>query len=690
MKNKIINIIVLIVSVFLLTGCKINQKDPHEVLTDSLNKVVLPEHISSDINLLSSIDGYAITWKSNDESIISNSGKISRKSYDQEVVISASISEGETVVSKDFKIIVDKIDPEEFLNNVLNQIIIPTTVSESIDLPDLIDGIVINWTSNDTSVISNKGKVKRFEEDVKVTLKANVSYAGVNLFRTFEVTVLKDPNYDVINNALAEISIPTDTISNINLPTSIGDVLISWQSSRSLYLTNTGVITRTVEDISVLLTGTFSYNGLKVDKYFDIVILGYSDLEKIGIILDRTEFNETLNSDLVLNTALGYGSVATWTSSNTNVLSNDGKYTYDENVETVKLTLNVKLGEEQMEKEFIFNIAPKEEAKKDHLLITRANEFDSSKFENVVLKDGKLVLADGASQGTYESGIINTLGFESLVASWAAVSSTTSTVELQVKVRVDGAWSDYISYKPFGLGLQNACYDQSNSLIKLSTDEVMVLNNKKGDGVMFKVTLRSTNNTSPELSLVALALEIPGYTYPVDVNSYPRSIVHEVPRLYQGAVPTIGNSICSATSSTMLLKYKGENFSKYDAEYEHRYIAGIVRDYGNKIYGNWVYNTVAMSGYGYDSYVARLYSVNELIEYLATVGPCALSVKGQMNSDKKSYYTNGHLIVAIGYEFKDNGDLVIVCNDPNVPSVECRYTLTVINNTWRNIAYIIE
>ena len=61
-----------------------------------------------------------------------------------------------------------------------------------------------------------------------------------------------------------------------------------------------------------------------------------------------------------------------------------------------------------------------------------------------------------------------------------------------------------------------------------------------------------------------------------------------------------------------------------------------------------------------------------------------------MTSDKKNYYTNGHLIVAIGYEIGENGNITIVCNDPNVPSVECRYSLTVINNTWRNIAYIIE
>ena len=689
MKNKIIYILLSLLCVVSLGSCK-NNKNTNELLKESLNKIVLNDKYSTDIILLETIDGYAITWTTSDENIISSSGKITQKSFDQVATITATISSGDIVESKEFTITVEKIDAEAHLTHVLNQIVLPTKVTESIDLPDIIDGIAISWNSSNTDVITNKGRVKQLDSDVLVTLKASVSYAGVNKNRSFEVTVLKNHDYDIINEAASLINIPLDTISNINLPTNIGDVVISWQSSRSLYLTNTGVVTRTIDDVNVLLTATFTYNNLKVQKYYDVTILGYSDIEKLQLILDRIEFNETLNSDLVLNTSLGYGSVATWTSSDVNVLTNDGKFTYNENVDTVTLTVCVKLGDEQMEKEFIFKTAIKEEVKKEHLIITKAESFDSSKFDNVVLKDGKLILAPGANVGTYESGAIETLGFESLVASWAAVSSTTSTVELQVKVRVNGIWSDYISYKPFGLGLQNGCTDQSNSLIKLSTDEVMVLNNKKGDGVMFKVTLRTTSNTTPELSLVALALEIPGYTYPVNVNSYPRSLVHEVPRLYQGAVPVIGNSICSATSSTMLLKYKGENFSEFDSEYEHRYIAGIVRDYGNNIYGNWVYNTVAMSGYGYDAYVARLYSVNELIEYLATVGPCALSVKGQMNSDKKNYYTNGHLIVAIGYEFKDNGDLVIVCNDPNVPSVECHYSLTVINNTWRNIAYIIE
>lgn len=169
----------------------------------------------------------------------------------------------------------------------------------------------------------------------------------------------------------------------------------------------------------------------------------------------------------------------------------------------------------------------------------------------------------------------------------------------------------------------------------------------------------------------------------------PKEVVYDVPKLYQGAVPVIGNSICSATSTTMLLKYHGFHFSSFDAEYEHRYIASIVRDYGNNIYGNWVYNTVTMGGYGLNSYVARMYSVDELIYHLAYVGPVALSVKGTMISNEKTYTTAGHLIVAIGYKYV-NDVLYIVCNDPNVENVYCEYSLSVINNTWRNITYVVE
>ena len=96
-----------------------------------------------------------------------------------------------------------------------------------------------------------------------------------------------------------------------------------------------------------------------------------------------------------------------------------------------------------------------------------------------------------------------------------------------------------------------------------------------------------------------------------------------------------------------------------------------------------------MGAFGFNAYVARFYSVAELCHHIATVGPVACSMKGQMTSDKKDYYTAGHLITIIGYEYKD-GVLTLISNDPNVSEVECRYSESVFTATWRNISYIIE
>ena len=691
MKNKIITLLMLIVSLFMITGCKAKKEEKLKIeLQGALDALELSDSVSNSIYLPNEVNGYQITWNSNNENIISIDGVVNPALEDVEVTLIATISKDSVSLSKEFKVTVIGNDPTKVIEDAFTNIIIPNTTDVNIDLPAQINNLNITWSTSDKNVISNRGIVKQGAEDVEVILKATINYEGITKSKEFVVTVLANPVYKEIDNLLSELVIPLETYENINLPTTFNGLSITWKTSRSTYLTAEGVVNRSAEDQLILLTAVINYNNIKIEKYYDVTVKGWTDAEKLTKVLESLTFNETLSYDLILSTKLGYDSVAIWQSSNQDVLTNEGVYTYDENVKTVTLTVIVKLGSEEMQKEFDFSLKPKEENLKEHLVIERAEELNTSKFNNVELVENKLVLKAGASIGTYESGAIETKEFTSLVASWAAISSTTATVELQVKVRVGSVWSDYISYKEWGLGLQNACYDQSNSLIKLSTDEVMVQNGKRGNAIMYKVTLRTTQNTTPELSLVCFALEIPGHTHQVDISSYPRSVIHDVPKLYQQVVPTIGNSICSATSSTMLLKYKGESFTEFDAEYEHRYMASIVRDYGNKIYGNWVYNTVAMSGYGYDAYVARFYSINELVEHLATVGPCALSVKGQMTSDQKNYYTNGHLIVAIGYEILDNGQIVIVCNDPNVSVVTCRYSLTVMNNTWRNIAYVIE
>ena len=173
--------------------------------------------------------------------------------------------------------------------------------------------------------------------------------------------------------------------------------------------------------------------------------------------------------------------------------------------------------------------------------------------------------------------------------------------------------------------------------------------------------------------MIALAIEMSNYTYNVDISSLPKEVKYDVPKLYQHEVPSIGGIICSATSSTMLLKYKGHDFSD-KAQYEHEYIAGIVLDHGNNIYGNWVYNTIGMSSFGETAYVKRFYSYEEMLHCLATTGPIAASIKGTTITSVRTYTTAGHLIVVTGYKIEGN-NITIYVNDPNIVGVAVEMTL---------------
>lgn len=574
---------------------------------------------------------------------------------------------------------------------------IPNTpiIDKEFYLPTQIGEVSISWTSLNEGVIkieSDTAIVFDPEVEIEVGLIGNFSIENYSENVSFKVTVT--PRTPVIQAEISKkienFSIVESTIEDIELPLEYDGMTVSWESSAIRIIKNDGTVNRDVKDRNVKLTATFTYEGVSLSKDYYVKVLKYTNLELIEEIIETIELPTETNQDLniYLLKYYDYDIIGTWSSSNEDIVSSNGDVTLPEEDTVVELTVVLSLGDDKMEKTFSVNVLSKYSGKM-HQIIHRAADLDPNRFDDVRIKDDKLVLAGGASTGFYLSGVIETMEFNELVVSWAAVSSKYKTVEVMVKVRVEGEWSDFVTYYPWGFGLENKCHNQKNDLIELSTDEVKVLYNKYADAIIYKIILRGSSTQSPELSLISFALNNPNYIYNVDLTGIPSETIYDVPKLYQGAVPQIGNSICSPTTSTMLLKYKGEDFSEFD-EYEHRYIALKFKDYGNNIFGNWVYNTVGISSFGYNAYVARMYSIEELVKHLTTGGPVGLSVKGQMTSNEKDYYTAGHLIVCVGYRYDENGNLFLVCNDPNVPNVLCEYTEYVMKNTWRNVAYIVE
>lgn len=590
-----------------------------------------------------------------------------------------------------------KKEEMKLLNDVYDQITISTCIYEDIPLLTKYDNVDATWQSTNQNIITNDGIVTFPNVDTKVKLLLTLKYRSSKLEKSFDVTVLNKDSIEVISAQMYKdvdsFELIKETAENIELVSKYKNLDITWTSKNANVISSNGIIHRNNIDQMATLTAKFMINGLSTTKNFQIKVLRYTDEEIINNAISQIDIPSLIYFDITdyMFVDIPDDFNITWETSNDEVINKNGiVYRQDEKVD-VKLSITISNNKEvTVKKDFNVTVYGKnDELIKPHQIIESVQNFDQAKFYNVKLDNDKLVLVDGTLEGFYESNEITTINFKALVASWAAISSTNQTAELMVKVKVGDVWSDYVSYGTWGFGLENKCYDQNNGIIKLSDDEIIVINGR-GVALKYKIILRRTSDKvdSPKLSLVSFALECDNYEFKVDVSKLVKEKIYDVPRLCQNDVPTIGNSICSPTTSTMLLKYKGEDFSSYD-EYEHRYIAYKFKEYNSNIFGNWVYNTVGMSSFGYDAYVARMYSIDELVYHLATVGPCGLSVKGQMTSSEKSYYTNGHLIVAIGYKYINN-ILYIICNDPNVPNVYCEYSVNVINNTWRNIAYVIK
>lgn len=326
----------------------------------------------------------------------------------------------------------------------------------------------------------------------------------------------------------------------------------------------------------------------------------------------------------------------------------------------------------------------------NHNLIDRIDELKGYELSNLEVKDGKLVVIDKSKEGYVLSPVFTTREFSKLTGSWCSTTENKSLVEFTISVFVGEEQSKFFSYGKWALYGENLYYDQDDEKVYMSVDEVICKKGYVGTGFQYKVILEK----DAELSLVCVALKLDNYEYKVNADFLPCICEYDVPRLNQNMVPVIGHEMCSATTTAMLLKFKGMSFKEYDEEFEHRYVASLVADRGHNAptFGNWVYNTIVMGAFGYNAYVARMYSWEELKLHLAKVGPVGASIKG----DTGVYKTGGHLLVVVGYKEVD-GKVYVICNDPNINErfgegvfVRYEFPLETFMNFWRGVAYIIE
>lgn len=717
MKKFIFSLFILL-SVLSLIGCGGSKPEPEnpeqpedpkdpsnnlsdfEILENFAESFTFEEIITDNISLQSEYiyEGKTINvvWESEDEEIITSEGVITKTYDEQFVCLFATFYLNDSETFYQYDLTIEALDKEKAANEILDLLEMPDTISNSIILTKSLKiedkTYRISWKSSNDDVISSNGEVTHQNEDTLVTLTAKINFEGDVFERNFDIT-LKALDKSMINTMLDAISFDSSISSNIVLPTAITNsewtFNVTWSSSNPDILNEKGEVGVALEDENIVLTAAITEGNVYIERTYNICVLKTSNEDLFNILIKKYNIPNKITNDLALPTELDYGLTGTWVSSNTEVLSNDGKISSNPIPTQTSITFSTIIGGTTMSKTFDTIVCAEK-----HLFQT--NNFEGT-LENVVYTNNKtLELAPDALSGTFTSKETDYDAFTEVVASWCAITSKDATCEVLVSLKVDGVYSEYVTYGKWGLGLKNASYDQTKSTIKLVTDEVKVLNSKQATGFKYQIKLQrsSLDIKTPSVSYITLAFLLSNYTFDIDEALLSDFVLYDVPKLYQHDVPVIGNSICSITSSTMLLKYKGHDFSEFNS-LEHEYLATLFKDYGNNIFGNWTHNTVGMSSYGEKAYVKRFASTNEFLYSLQTVGPMAASIKGtviyhNLASDQAGSYTSaGHLLVVTGFERTADQTYVFI-NDPNVRGVSIKMTLQNFLNVWRNVSYIVE
>ncbi|CAA6814551.1 MAG: Unknown protein, partial [uncultured Sulfurovum sp.] len=249
------------------------------------------------------------------------------------------------------------------------------------------NGSSISWSSSDVSVISNSGIVNRpsFEiGNVSVTLIATLTKGSYSATKTFVLTVKKLD--EVIDTNLEDLSkdkeallfevikgnntVENNILNNLNLLTqgSHGSSII-WSSSDVNVLSNSGIVNRPdfeTGDVEITLTALLSkgiHNEVKtflltVKKLDEVIntdeenVAEAKELLTFETIKNQNSSSTDIQSNLTLISEGSLSTNLTWSSSNTEVISNEGVVTRSGSDTTVTLTATITKGSVTTSKTF--------------------------------------------------------------------------------------------------------------------------------------------------------------------------------------------------------------------------------------------------------------------------------------------------------------------------------------------------
>ncbi len=290
----------------------------------------------------------------------------------------------------------------------------------------------------------------------------------------------------------------------------------------------------------------------------------------------------------------------------------------------------------------------------------------SGTHSGTVMSGGKLTLASGSTSGTFTSNALNIGSFNYMVASWNAVTNG-GKVSLAMQFEMtNGSWSGWYSWGTWSStrGVSGSS-DLNGTHATMSVDTLTVNSGYTATGnIKFRVTITKTNGT-PVVSNVSFAT--PQMAKQSTVGSYPSYYLNDVPMRSQlmSAYGSVGNIICSPTSTSMALEHLGTKLDTLKVAYD-------MYDNSWGAYGNWSFAAAYAGEYGYTAFI-DFYDV-AMVKYALSQG-VVLGCSTRLTS-------SGHIVLITGY---DEANDQFIVNDPNVSEYAIkvtRYSVSYFTSVW--------
>jgi subtilisin family serine protease len=402
-----------------------------------------------------------ISWSSSDPTVITNDGKVYRTNVDKDLTLTATATVNGATAVKTFDVTViaknqdDSLAVEEDSSFVTWNVIRSGNidqgdVSQALSLPTRgSNGSLITWTSDETKHLTNQGRVypPLFDEgDAHVELVAKITRNSSILYKTFNLTILKDSENKEktivlrayqsldIQKLLGENTTDYNVTHDVLFPSSFGEgVAITWQSNNPEVIANDGKVTRPEQNNQYVgVTAYFKLGNARLAKiyYFFVRSQDTNDepavqAAKASVVWNLIKKNNVdqneVKSDLILPTKGNYDTTISWSSSNPSIVKNDGTVTrpsYVQGNREVTLTATITKGSASVTKTFILNVicnedvvipvppvppvAPKMNPIDDNdLVITGSAEANAT----ILVKNNDGIIATGKANSTGEFNI---------------------------------------------------------------------------------------------------------------------------------------------------------------------------------------------------------------------------------------------------------------------------------------------